>query len=272
MGVSMVKALFMMLFLINVSFAAEPFPWQIGMQEPVTDIMSKIVDLHNHLLLIIFPIGLFVTVLIAYVAWKFRASKNPVASKTTHHTILEIVWTAIPTLILFVICFPSIKLVYFADKVPDSSMTVKVIGLQWYWQYQYPDDKIEFESRMIADKDIQPGQKRLLDVDHQVVIPVNTNVRLLVTAGAEDVIHSWSVPAFGIKQDAVPGRIREVWINVKKEGVYYGQCSEICGSGHAYMPIVVRVVSKGDYAKWLSEAKQKFAGALNNSNLVVASL
>lgn len=268
----LLSILSVLLFGALPAWVNEPKPWQLGFQDSATTIMDKIVDLHTHLLWVILPIGIFVTVLMVYVVWRFRASKNPIASQTTHHTLLEVVWTAVPVVILFIIAFPSVKLIYFADKVQDAEVTVKVVGNQWYWHYQYPDDKIEFDSRMVADEDLKQGQRRLLEVDHEMVLPVHTNVRLLVTSSAEDVIHSWTIPAFGVKQDAVPGRLREIWVNVKKEGVYYGQCSEICGANHAYMPITVRVVSKDAYKEWLNDAKQKFAqGPLLNTPITFAN-
>ena len=244
-------------FLAIPLFADQPHPWQFGFQEAVTPVMEKIHDLHNLLLIVIASIATVVLSLIFYVVWRFRASKNPVPAQFSHNTPLEIVWTLIPVLILAVIVFPSMRLLYFMDKAVDAEVTVKVVGRQWYWHYAYPDHKIEFDSVMVPDKDRKPDQLRLLAVDNELVVPVDTTVRVLVTA--DDVIHSWAVPAFGIKQDSIPGRLRETWLRVKKEGVYYGQCSELCGTGHGFMPIAVRVVSKEAFKAWLEEAKQKFA-------------
>lgn len=248
---------FLVLGYVTQGFANYPVAWQTNFQSSATPIMDKVIEVHDYLLYIIIPIGIGVCGVLLYVVWRFRASKNPTPSLTTHNTKLEVTWTLIPALMLLVLAFPSLRLIYFADKTNEADMTVKIVGRQWYWHYEYPDEKIEFDSTMIADKDIQPNQTRLLDVDHDMVIPVNTNVRLLATAS--DVIHSWAVPAFGVKQDTVPGRLKEFWIRVHREGTFYGQCSEICGPGHAYMPIKVRVVSKEKYKQWLEKSKQTFA-------------
>lgn len=237
--------------------ANEPVPWQRGFQPSATPIMDKIVALHDHLLFIILIVGLLVCSLMLYVLWRFRASRNPEPSTTTHHTLLEVVWTAVPALVVLVLAFPSLKLIYFADKTRETDLTLKIVGRQWYWHYDYPDHKIEFDSTMVQTKDLKDPRRRLLEVDHEVVLPVDTNIRLLLTAS--DVIHSWAIPAFGIKQDTVPGRLKEIWVRIKREGTFYGQCSEICGVGHAFMPIAVKVVSKEKFKEWIEEAKQKFA-------------
>lgn len=242
---------------VGTVHADVPRPWQMYFQEAVTPVMEEIVHFHDILMVIIVAIGLFVFALLGYTLFRFRAKRNPVPSKTSHNTPLEIVWTAIPVLILVAICWPSMHLLYFMDRATHPEMTLKINGRQWYWHYAYEGQHVEFDSVMIPEKDIQPGQYRLLEVDHPVVIPVNTTVRLLFTA--DDVLHSWTVPAFGVKHDTVPGRIGESWVRVTKEGTYYGQCSELCGTGHAYMPIKVQVVSKEAYAAWLAQAKQKFA-------------
>lgn len=256
--------LFLKAFLILMGFgkmgtlwADKPEAWQMGFQEPVTPVMKEIIWLHDILMVIIVAIGLLVLSLLGYAVYRFNAKRNPVPSKTSHHTWLEVVWTAIPVLILLGIAFPSFKLLYFMDKTENAEMTVKVIGRQWYWHYAYPDDGFEFDSLMIPEKDVKDPSLRLLAVDNPIVIPVDTTVRFLVTA--DDVIHSFAVPAFGIKQDSVPGRVAEVWARVTKEGMYYGQCSELCGSEHAYMPIAVKVVSKQAYQDWLTGAKTQFA-------------
>jgi cytochrome c oxidase subunit 2 len=188
---------------------------------------------------------------------KFRESKNPQPSKTTHNTLLEVVWTVIPCLILVVIAVPSFKLLYKQEVIPKADVTIKAIGYQWYWGYEYPDEKIAFESVMIESKNLKPGQLRLLSTDTKIVIPVNKVVKVLITSN--DVNHAWTVPAFGVKKDAIPGKVNQIWFNVEKEGVYYGQCSELCGIKHAFMPIEVHVVSDEKYAAWLVEAKKKFA-------------
>jgi cytochrome c oxidase subunit 2 len=239
------------------AFADAPKPWQMGFQDAVTPVMERINDFHNMLLVIIITIAVFVTALLFYVMIRFNEKANPTPSKTSHNTILEVLWTIVPIIILVAIAIPSFKLLYFMDKTGKPEMTLKVTGAQWYWSYQYPDHgKFVFDSQMIADADLKPGQKRLLEVDNRVVVPVDTNIRVLVTANS--VIHSWAVPAFGIKIDAVPGRMNETWMRITKPGVYYGQCSELCGINHGFMPISVEAVSKADFAKWVVQAKVKY--------------
>ena len=240
------------------AFAAEPLPWKLGLQDPVTPTMERITSFHNMLLWVCVLISLFVLALLAYVVLKFNEKANPVPSKTTHNTLVEVLWTAVPIVILVAIAVPSFKLLYYADKTKDAEMTLKIVGHQWYWSYEYPDfGEIKFDSNMIADKDLKPGQRRLLEVDNRVVLPVGTNIRILMTAA--DVIHAWRIPAFGVMKDAVPGRLGETWVRIDKEGVYYGQCSELCGINHAYMPIAVEAVSKQKFAAWVEEAKKKSA-------------
>jgi cytochrome c oxidase subunit 2 len=229
--------------------AAFPLPWQVGFQEAATPIMEKITTMHNLLLVIITGIAIVVSCLLIYTIFRFRASRNPTPSNVSHNTLLEIVWTLIPVCILIVIGIPSLRLLFFADRSVDADMAIEVTGHQWYWSYKYPGKNIEFDSYMIEDKDLKPGQLRLLDVDNRVIVPVNTTIKVLVTSA--DVLHSFAVPAFGIKKDAVPGRINETWINIKKEGVYYGQCSELCGSKHGFMPIAIEAVSADAYQAWL---------------------
>lgn len=234
----------------------QPKPWQMNFQEAATPMMAGINDMHNLLLIIIAGVAVIVGCLLSYVIWRFRASKNPIPSTTTHNTMLEIMWTFIPVIVVVMITIPSVKLMYEMEKPHDPDMTVKIIGKQWYWTYEYPtkDGKtLSFDSRMIETKDLKPGQLRLLDVDNRMVVPVGTTVQLIITAG--DVLHSFAVPSLGIKKDAVPGRINETWLRIEKEGVYYGQCSELCGINHGYMPIAVQAVSKSDYASWLQKMK-----------------
>jgi cytochrome c oxidase subunit 2 len=184
---------------------------------------------------------------------KFNAKANPVPSKTTHNTLIEVIWTLGPILILLIIAIPSFKLLFLELDVPKADLTIKATGKQWYWSYAYPDNgKFEFDSLLAQDK-----QPRLLGVDNEMVVPVNKIVRV-ETTGA-DVIHSFAVPAFGIKIDAIPGRLNETWFKANKVGVYYGQCSELCGKDHAYMPIAVRVVTDQEFAAWVETAKKKFA-------------
>lgn len=240
------------------AFGAEPEPWKLGLQEAVTPTMERINSFHNMLLWVCFLISIFVLALLGYVVVKFNEKANPVPSKTTHNTLVEVLWTAIPIVILVAIAVPSFKLLYYTDKTKDAEMTLKIVGHQWYWSYEYPDfGEIKFDSNMIAEKDIKQGQRRLLEVDNRVVLPVGTNIRILMTAA--DVIHAWRIPAFGVMKDAVPGKLGETWVRIDKEGVYYGQCSELCGINHAYMPIAVEAVSKQKFAAWVEEAKKKFA-------------
>jgi cytochrome c oxidase subunit II len=234
--------------------------------------MRYIFIFHNNLLLpIIIAISVFVLFLMIYACIRFRASRNPNPSTTTHNVTVEILWTLIPCLILIVMAVPSFKILYKQDTIPKADVTVKAIGYQWYWGYEYPDENIIFESYMIETKDLKKNQPRLLTVDHEVVVPVNKVVKVLITAN--DVLHAWALPSFGVKRDAVPGRINETWFKAEKVGTYYGQCSELCGIKHAFMPITVRVVSEEDYAEWLTGAKIKFAKEplLEKENIKLAS-
>lgn len=229
-----------------------PYPYQYNFQKAASPIMEGIMSMHNLLLVIIAAVAILVTGLLIYVVYKFRASKNPIPSKTTHNTMLEVIWTIFPIICIIVIMIPSVRLMKEVDKPQNPDMTIKVIGKQWYWSYEYPlenNKKIAFDSHLIEDKDLKPNQLRLLEVDEPVVVPVDATVQLLVTAG--DVIHSFAVPSLGIKKDAVPGRINETWFRISKKGTYYGQCSELCGIKHGYMPIAIKAVDKAEYNEWL---------------------
>jgi len=235
-----------------------PQPWQMGMQEPATLTMERLYDFHNLLLVIITVIATFVLVLLLIVFVRFREGANPTPSKTSHNTTLEVVWTVVPVLILLAILVPSFRLMYFADRTAQPEMTIKAIGHQWYWSYEYPDNgNFTFDAMLVPDAEIVAGQYRLLETDTRIVLPVDTDIRLLTTA--DDVIHAWAMPAFGVKIDAVPGRLNETWMHITKEGLYFGQCSELCGTGHGYMPIAVEAVSKEAFAAWVAEAQTKFA-------------
>ena len=256
------------------SFAQSgPQPWQMDFRPSATPVMDDIVDFHNLLLVIEVLIVLFVLGLMVYICVKFNAKANPVPSKTTHNVFLEVVWTVIPIIILIVITVPSVKLLVFMDKAPKEKveMTLKVIGHQWYWSYEYPDaGDLAFDSNIIPDEEIDAskGQIRLLEVDNRIAIPVDTTIRVLMTS--DDVLHNWAIPAFGIKMDTVPGRINEAWIRVPaaRAGVYRGQCSELCGVNHGYMPIVIEAKSKQDFAKWLDKAKKEFANEASPTKVV----
>lgn len=239
--------------------ASQPRPWQIDFQDAATPLMEQITSFHNLLLIIITVISVFVLALLAWVAIKFNEKANPTPSRTTHNTTIEVLWTVIPVVILVVIAIPSFKLLYYSDVIPKADMTIKATGNQWYWNYEYPDHgKFSYDSSMIETADLKPGQPRLLAVDNRIVVPVDTVVRVQVAA--TDVLHAWSMPAFGVKVDAVPGRLNETWFGpVKKEGIYYGQCSELCGSRHGFMPIAVEVVSKAKFDAWVVKAKKEYA-------------
>jgi cytochrome c oxidase subunit II len=248
----------------GVAFAAaagHPVSGQIGFQEPVTPLAHELVFFHNWILLpIISGICLLVLGLLVYVAVKFNEKANPTPAPLTHNTPLEVAWTVLPVMILIVIAIPSFRLLTHQMIVPPADITIKVTGKQWYWTYTYPEDQgggFEFDSTMIPESDLKPGDIRQLSVDNEAVVPVGKVVHLQVVAA--DVLHSFTIPSFGIRVDAVPGRMNETWFQAEREGIYYGQCSKLCGIGHAFMPIAFRVVSEEDYAKWLEEAKKKFA-------------
>jgi cytochrome c oxidase subunit II len=238
--------------------AAEP--WQTWMQPAATPIMHRVSGLNDLLTWISILIVIFVFALLAYACWRFSEQRSPVPSRRSHNTLLEVVWTAVPVLILVIIAIPSFKLLYYIDVEPETELTIKATGHQWYWNYTYPDNgNITFDAYMIADSDLQEGQIRLLETDNRVVVPVNTNVLIQTTAA--DVLHSWAMPNFGVKVDAIPGRLNQLWINVDEPGVYYGQCSELCGVNHGFMPIAVEAMSRPDFDAWVAEAQTKFARA-----------
>lgn len=233
-------------------------PWQLDLQPPKSPVAQEIVDFHNMTLVIITLITIFVLGLLAYVIFRYRESANPTPSKTTHNTVLEVVWTLVPILILVVIAIPSFKLLYKAAEIPESEMTLKVIGHQWYWAYEYPDHgNFTFDSYIVPEEDLKDGQPRLLTTDNKVYLPTDTNIRVILTAA--DVLHNWAIPALGLKTDTVPGRLNEVWVNIEEPGTYYGMCSELCGTGHGFMPIEVEAVSREQFDAWVAEAQTKFA-------------
>ena len=250
-------------FLFSTDVWAElgqPRIWQLGFQEGVTPIMRQLTGFHDFLLILCTVVTLFVLGLLIYVALRFNENANPKPSTTSHHTLLEIAWTVIPILILVVIAVPSFRLLFAQYDFPKADVTVKAIGNQWYWTYEYPDnDNITFDAVVLEDDELKPGQPRLLATDNDVVVPVNKNIHVLITA--TDVLHNWTVPSFGVKVDAVPGRVIRTWFRAEKTGIFYGQCSELCGGRHAFMPIAVRVVTDEEYAKWLVKAKKEFASA-----------
>jgi cytochrome c oxidase subunit 2 len=235
----------------------QPTPWEMDLQDSASPVMADVADFHFFLLWVIAVISAFVLALLLICIVRFNARANPTPSRTTHNTLIEILWTIIPVVILAAIAVPSFRLLFVQLDVPKPDLTVKVTGKQWFWSYSYPDSKFEFDSLLVQEKDLKPDQLRLLAVDNELVVPVNKVVHVLVTGA--DVIHSFAVPSFGIRMDAVPGRVNETWFKATTEGVFYGQCSELCGKDHAFMPIAVRVVKEGDFNTWLNGAKQKYA-------------
>jgi cytochrome c oxidase subunit 2 len=247
-------------------------PAQLGLREPATPQMERIISFHNGLLILITVIVVFVTLLMAWVVIRYNKKANPVPSKTTHNVPLEIVWTLLPTLIVAIIAFPSFKMLYYLDRNDNIEMTLKITGHQWYWNYEYPDhDGLSFDAYMVPEAEIDEskGQKRLLSTDNPVVLPIGTNIALQITALPDGVLHAFTVPAFGVKKDAVPGRMNETWVRIDKPGTYFGQCSEICGKDHSYMPIEIKAVTKEEFEQWLITAKEEFA-ALDNNPMIFA--
>lgn len=244
------------------AFAAEgrSAPWQMWFQTASSPTAEGIHSLHDLLFAVEVGICLFVLVVLGFILVRFNSKANPKPAKFTHNTLLEVVWTAVPVVILVIIAVPSLKLLYFADHNNDAEMTLKVTGNQWFWSYSYPDNgDIAFDSFRVADEDLEEGQPRMLTVDEKVILPVDTSVRLLFASA--DVIHNWAIPSLGIKIDATPGRVNETWVKINEVGDYYGMCSELCGVQHGFMPIHVKAVSKEDFAKWLVKAKEEYASA-----------
>jgi cytochrome c oxidase subunit 2 len=257
------------LFLPGSVLANQPKDWQLGFQKSASGTMSDIVWFHDYMLLpVITAITAFVLFLIAYACIRFRASKNKEPSTTSHNTFIEVIWTLVPCLILIVLAVPSFKVLYSQDEIPKADVTIKAIGYQWYWGYEYPDENIIFDSYMIEEKDLKEGQPRLLSVDNEVYVPVNKVVKVMITAN--DVLHAWALPSFGVKRDAVPGRINETWFKADRTGTFYGQCSELCGIKHAFMPITVNVVTEEEYNQWLDKAKVEFAKEEISNSIKVA--
>jgi cytochrome c oxidase subunit 2 len=252
-------ALWVPLLLVSArAFADQPHDWQLGWQAPATPVAARIDALHDEVLVIITLITLFVLGLLLYVMIRFNAKRHPVPSKATHNTLVEVIWTVVPVLILVAIAIPSFKLLYYMDKNPHATMTLKITGHQWYWSYEYPDQGgIAFNSNMLDDETTKKeGKPRLLSVDNPVVVPVGTVIRVLVTG--TDVIHSWFVPSIGVQEYAVEGRVNEAWMQLDRPGTYYGQCNQICGINHPFMPIEIHAVSADDFAKWVDTAKKQF--------------
>jgi cytochrome c oxidase subunit 2 len=239
---------------------AAPEPWEMNLQAPATPIAERVHSFHDLLLWIITVITLFVLALLVVVCYRFSERRNPVPSKRSHNTLLEVVWTGVPVLVLVIIAIPSFKLLYFEEVQPPSDLTIKAIGHQWYWSYVYPDNgNFTFDALMVPDEDLQQGQRRLLETDNRVVLPAGKTIKVLVTA--DDVIHSWAMPPAGVKVDAIPGRLNQLWLHFNEPGTYYGQCSELCGANHAFMPITVEVLAPEQFDAWVKDAQTKFAKA-----------
>ena len=258
---NMKKAFLLLAFFGSSVAFAEPENWALGLGEPVSEVASELKWFHNDVLL---PLSIAVCVLVLglliFVCIKFSEKNNRVPSQTTHHSLLEVAWTLVPVIVLGLVFIPSIRLLYFSDEQGDIDMTIKVTGHQWYWSYEYQDhDNLSFDSYIKEKEDIEEDQKHLyrLLVDNALVVPVNTRIKVLLTAS--DVLHNWSVQSFGVRLDAVPGRLNETWFEATKIGKYYGFCSELCGQGHAFMPVEVHVVEKDVFEEWLVGAKQEFA-------------
>jgi cytochrome c oxidase subunit 2 len=262
-------SLLSLIFSSTSASANQPKEWQIGFQKAASGGMEEIVWFHDYMLIpVTTAIMVFVLFLILYACIRFRAKKNPIPSTTSHNSLVEVLWTLIPCLILIVLAVPSFKLLYKQDTIPQADVTIKAVGYQWYWGYEYPDENIIFDSYMVDEKDLKENQPRLLTVDNEVYVPVNKVIKVMITAN--DVLHAWALPSFGVKRDAVPGRINETWFKADRIGTYYGQCSELCGIKHAFMPITVNVVTDEEYTLWLEEAKQKFAKEETDTSIKVA--
>jgi cytochrome c oxidase subunit 2 len=240
--------------------AQAPTDWEVDFQTALSPSMERIVDFNFMVTIIIVVISAFVFGLMAWIVYRYNARRNPTPSKTTHNTMLEVAWTIVPVIILLVIAVPSFRLLYYVDSVEDADMTLKAIGHQWYWSYEYPDHgDFTFDALILEDDELEEGQPRLLATDEAVVLPVGAKIRLLTTA--DDVIHSWAVPALGVKMDSVPGRVNETWFQINREGTYYGQCSELCGTLHGFMPIKIEAVSQEAFDAWVEMAREEFASA-----------
>ena len=240
--------------------------WQLGFNEPATALMSDVIAFHSYILMpIITGISILVLGLLLYIAYRYNSSRNQTASMTTHNTVIEVLWTVIPVILLIIIAIPSFRKLYTAETIPKADLTIKAIGNQWYWSYEYPDyDDFTFDANMLQDEELSDPSLRLLETDTQIVVPVNKVVKLLITSN--DVLHAWTIPAFAVKKDAVPGRLNETWFKAEKTGTYYGQCSELCGPKHAFMPINVKVVSQDEFDNWLNFAKEEYASSKTNFN------
>jgi len=256
---------------LSNSSATEPTPWQMGLQAAGSPSAERLQEFHTLLTIICAGIVIFVSILLVIVMVKYNRKANPVPSKNAHNTLLEVVWTAVPVLLLVAITIPSFRILYYLDRVEEADMTIKIVGHQWYWSYEYPDhEDLTFDSLLVTEDELEEGQPRLLTVDNALVVPAGKNIRLIMTS--DDVIHSWAVPSLGVKLDTVPGRINETWVSVNEPGLYYGQCSELCGVNHGFMPITVRAVSEDELAVWLNGAKEEFADGSSPEQVTPSSI
>ena len=256
---------------LPAAMAQAPAPWQMGLQTAHSPVETNIHSLHTLVTWLMVAVVVLVAGLLAYVIYKFGAKRHPVPSRTSHNTVLEVAWTVVPVLILVIIAIPSFRLVYFEDRARDADVTIKVTGHQWFWEYTYPDSgNIQFNSTMIQDEDLKPGQMRHLAVDNPLVVPVGHNIRILTTGA--DVIHSFFIPSLGVQRYAIPGRTIETWMKVDKPGDYFGECNQICGTNHSVMPIEVHAVTDADYKVWLEQAKTKFAKDAPAANQTFAAV
>jgi cytochrome c oxidase subunit II len=248
------------------ALAQVPRPWEIGMQPAFSPMKQRIIDLHDLVLVIITLITLFVGALLVWVCFRYNEKRNPVPSQTSHNTVIEILWTVLPVVILVIMAIPSFQLIYYLDRTPDPDMTIKVTGHQWYWEYSYPDNgNVDIESRYIADDDLKPGDLRLLSVDNQLIIPAGKKIRILTNSA--DVIHSFFIPSLGAQRYAIPGRTIELWLEADKPGVYYGECNQICGQNHSKMPIAVHAVTDAEFKSWVEQAKKAASAGPGNQSV-----
>ena len=257
----LIKTIILLTCFISNAMANESLPkdWQLGFNEPATSLMADVISFHSYILLpIIIGISILVLFLLLYISFRFNSNRGHTPSMTTHNTLIEILWTVIPVILLIIIAIPSFRILYTSETIPESDLTIKAIGNQWYWSYEYPDHgDFSFDATMLQDHELSSPDLRLLETDTQIVVPVNKVVKLLITSN--DVLHAWTIPAFAVKKDAVPGRLNETWFKAEKTGTFYGQCSELCGPKHAFMPINVKVVSQKEFELWIEFAQEEYA-------------
>ena len=265
---ALINTILLLLLSLKFSIAENTLPedWQLGFNEPATSLMADVISFHSYILMpIITGISILVLALLLYIAFRFNSNRGHVPSMTTHNTLIEILWTVIPVILLIIIAIPSFRILYTAETIPESDLTIKAIGNQWYWSYEYPDHgDFSFDATMLQDHELSSPELRLLETDTQIVVPVNKVVKLLITSN--DVLHAWTIPAFAVKKDAVPGRLNETWFKAEKIGTFYGQCSELCGPKHAFMPIMVKVVPQNEFDSWIKFAQKEYATNTINLN------